>query len=133
MTLQEYAKQLKGLLENQEHVEKTLSDLKETIDMLQSEFVKFMEDNQIAVTPEIEGIGVCKLDIKTIGRVNEADQPIFFSWLKEQGEGGMIKTKESVHRKTLEGWVNKRLDANLPLPEQVKLFTVKKVVIKEGK
>ncbi len=133
MTLQEYAKQLKGLLENKETIEKHLADVEETIDMLQVEFVKYMEDNNIAVTPELEGVGICELYTNTVGRVNEKDRPAFFAWLKEQGEGGMIKTKEEVHHKTLEGWVNKRLENNLPMPEQVKLFTIKKVKIKEGK
>jgi len=53
----------------------------------------------------------------------------FHAWMRANGFGDLIK--ESIHPGTLESWVNKRTDENLPLPpkELMSVFTVETVKV----
>lgn len=65
--------------------------------------------------------------------VNKTNLDRFHAWMRENGFKDLIK--ESIHDRTLEAWVNKRSDQNLPLPpkELMSVFTVETVSVTGGR
>lgn len=62
--------------------------------------------------------------------VRKLDEPAFFTWLREQGEGALIK--ETVHYQTLRAWARERLSHGADVPEQVTVHTYLKAVLRSG-
>lgn len=68
-------------------------------------------------------------DPKLKPSVNSENLGRFHEWMRVNGFGDLIK--ETIHPGTLESWVNKRSDENLPLPpkELMSVFTVETVKV----
>jgi len=130
MELEQMAKDLVRLEDKKGKLDSDLKQVSDEIDFLQSEFVKFMEDRQMTVTSHIEGVGVCKLVSQQFPRIKDVDKDAVYNKIREMGEGGIIKTVESIHHKTLQGWVNGRLEKNEVIPEGIEIYTKKSIKIK---
>lgn len=130
MTLEEMAKELVKLENEKSTVETKLKSLSDELDFLQTELVSFMEKNQMTQSSYIDGVGICKLVSQVYPRIKDVDKDAVYNAIRAMGEGGMIKTVESIHHKTLQGWVNTRLEKNETLPEGIEIFTKKSIKIK---
>lgn len=58
------------------------------------------------------------------------DRDLFFKYLRENGAEAMIK--ETVHPRTLLGWVNEQLEDNKELPDGVHNFILKRAKIRKS-
>lgn len=123
------AHELHRLLDKKEELEGNLKQTKENIAMLQSEFVKAMKDAGI-IKGQVEGVGEIRLGSRTFANIPEATRPEAFEALRKLGEGGLIKTVESIHAQTLVGFVNRLLDEGKEVPACIKYGFIEEVKIK---
>lgn len=68
---------------------------------------KLMEDIQ-GDGLNVPGVGYAELVIEIYPSVKKDDEPEFFDWLRDRGDGDLIK--ESIHYKTLQAWTIEQID-----------------------
>jgi hypothetical protein len=75
---------------------------------------------------------IVKPDLKFKGTIVKEHQTEFFTYLRTQNFGALIK--ETIHHKTLETWIAKRKKANAPLPSEdlLKIFTIETANVKRA-
>ena len=87
-------------------------------DALQLKLVPMFEHKGIQ-NIALTGIGMFYLNPSTYVQIE--DEGKLFAWLRENKLDSIIKT--TVLNQTLRGFVNERLEANLPVPEGVKTYS----------
>ena len=108
-----------------------VSEMKKQLRKLEGSIVRQMIDNSIDKIG-VDGIDFSTLDISNysldksiLGDNVEWDNPMFFEFLREVGEGEAIRSRESIHHSTrkaiLDGLVKKGVD--LPNYINIKGFT----------
>jgi len=123
-----YASQLKSLMVRSEKLDIEQKELTQEISQLQQEFVAFMTTNKI-LKADTES-GVVSLSVGRYARIVSAEKENVFEEIRKLGEGGLIKTVESINPQTLRGWCNSRLDENLPIPKGIEIFCKEEVKLK---
>jgi hypothetical protein len=123
------ARELLRLLDKLEEYEGMMKTVKENIDMLQSEFVQLMKENGI-IESAVAGVGKVKLSSSLYASILVEDRPVVFQKLRDIGEGGLIKSVESIHNKTLIGFVNGLIKEGKEIPEGIKYGFHEEVKIK---
>ena len=127
--LERKARELYRLIDEQDHAEAKLKAVKENIDLLQLEFVALMKDNGI-LKKNVEGVGEIYLYTFLRASIPDAVKEATYQNLKQIGEGNLIKTVESIHHKTLSGYVNGLLKDGKPIPAGIEYNFVESVKIK---
>jgi len=125
MNSQEKAKDFLELLKKREQLQSELTELNKQITQKSQELYDMMEDENVD-SIEIEGIKfepVVEQDFVLTGELAGKkwdDVTEWFQWLKEIGEDGLIRVKETVpwntRKKFLKDWVND----GKPLPSFIK-------------
>jgi len=88
----------------------------EELDSAEAKLVEFMQDKDIKSTAKYEGIGFASLDKPELfARVNVPEQPQLFSLLNGMGRSDLIK--QTVHHKSLSGFVKELLEQGQSIPE----------------
>lgn len=128
--IEDKARILNKLLIDKEETEGKLKMLNENLDQLQQEFVKLMKDNNI-LQGSVEGVGIIKLDSYLWANIPKEKQEEVYNRLKEIGEGDLIKTVQSIHHKTLSGYVNGLIKEGKDIPEGINYGFKETVKIKE--
>ena len=96
-------------------------------DALQLKLVPMFEHKGIQ-NIALTGIGMFYLNPSTYVRIE--DEGKLFAWLRENKLDSIIKT--TVLNQTLRGFVNERLEANLPVPEGVKTYSETEVRLRKA-
>lgn len=130
MQSQEKATELLSKLIEKEKAEAELSKLNKEItsecmqlaESMQTEGVDKVSINGIEFKPTQD------ISFSLVGGGQWDDNPVFFEWLKTEGLGDLIKTRETVHWATRNKVLKDRMDEGQAVPEfiEVKFFdTVK--------
>lgn len=127
--IEQKAHELHRLLDKEAELEMALKSVGENISMLQVDFTKIMKDGGI-IKAQVEGVGEIKLTSSIYASILETDRPEVFAKLREMGEGGLIKTVESVHASTLKSWVKGLIDEGKTIPDKIKYGFREEVKIK---
>ena len=124
------AKELKAIKERIDRGEELLKELKAERDKLELSVLPGLMENAEIESVKLEGIGTLYTVTKPKVSVLVADQPAFYSWLKENGHGDIIK--ETVHYQTLNSWAKEILEQGNPVPEWCKVFHETRAVIRRS-
>ena len=126
MNSQDKAKTLLEKLKNVDKLKAQLSELNKEVTVLSMDLHESMieedipklviNDNGIEIpfTPEVERS--YSLDRNQVQARTWDDCTEWFAWLREIGEGGMIKTKETVHSGTRTAFLKQRIDEGKDIP-----------------
>lgn len=128
MDLETYSKTLKELRDRETTLDKELKAIREKIEMLQPEFVAYMQDHRLQ-NAHVAGIGTVFLQNRNYAKIK--DQIILFEALRKSGNGNLIK--ETIHPSTLRGYANDTLKENKPLPPGMEVYTKTVVAIRKEK
>jgi len=133
MNSQQQTEQLRLAIKHSIILEKKLAELNKEINFKMQKLHETMEEENcdgIAINgnmfkPHIKRSFIL---IDAPPGVKFDDDPRWFKWLKEIGEGGLIKTKETVPWNTREKFLGERVDEGLSVPdftEEKYYFTIK--------
>lgn len=125
--LTKQAKKLRKLKDEKEEIEEKLTQLNKQIDTLSETFAGEMESAGVE-SFKVEGVG--SIYIQAINRPNIVDKDGFYKYLRDVGEAAIIK--ETIHAKTLQGWVNEHLEQGKALPESLNNFVQKRAMIRRS-
>ena len=115
--LTEMAKSLRALKDEKEQLEAKLKEVNGGIRKLaEGDIPEYMEDNEIDKV-SIEGVGTIYLSTKVYAHVKAENREPFFEWLREHGNGDLIK--ETVHPSTLNAFAKEQLSEGHALPDQL--------------
>lgn len=124
MNAQETAKEYLAALKEKEQLENTLSDLNARLSGISTALYEQMVEEAIG-SIEIEGIKFepkIEQDFSLAGKFKGKkwdEIGVWFDWLKQIGEGALIKMKESVAANTRKKFLKDWVEENKPLPEFV--------------
>jgi len=117
MNTQELSKQMFDLLLEKEKLEDLLKETNKSLNQLSTELYEAMETENIDDIT-IRGIKFSK-EIKRDFTIDshDWDSDLFFNWLKQIGEDGIIRTKQTVPWNTRNKFLKEYIDDGNPLPE----------------
>ncbi len=116
----ELGKDLLEKAKRREKIEGELKDINKELTALSTQLYEQM-DREGSERFDLEGISFVKHIERDFKRIDQGrwDDPRFFAWLKEIGEAGLIKTRESVHAQTrkafLKDYVGEKDENGIPL------------------
>lgn len=106
---------LRELKDRKEALEEKLKQINKGIrDLAEQRIPEYMNENEIEKFT-VEGVGTCFLTTKVYANVKSEDKDAFFDWLRENGNGDLIK--ESVHPSTLNAFAKEQLTEGKALPD----------------
>lgn len=116
-TIQEAIVALRAAKDAKEEAEAALGEINKRIQRLEmGDLPELLEASGLDQAKE-DGAGSVTLDVRVNAYVKAEAREGFFTWLRANQEGDLIK--ESVHDKTLQSWAKERLADGKELPEQV--------------
>ena len=125
MKSQDLAKKLLKLLKKEAEVDNVLKDMHKEIGQIKAELFEALQKDGID-SIEMEGIKFIPdvvqdfaLEDKFKGKQWDYI-PDWFNWLRDIGEDGLIKTKESVHPATRRKFLKEWIDDDNELPDFIK-------------
>lgn len=114
-TLGGMVRELRKLKDKKEKVDAQLKELNGQIRTLAEQKIPdYMEEHDIE-KHSVKGIGTVYLTTKVYANVKAEDRETFFSWLREHGNGDLIK--ETVHAQTLNAFAKEQLSEGNALPD----------------
>lgn len=109
------ARDLRAKKDRKEVLEAELKELNKGIrELAEQRIPTYMDDNEIEKL-SVEGVGTIFLTTKVYANVKAEDREKFFTWLRENGNGDLIK--EVVHPQTLNAFAKEQLGNGVSLPD----------------
>lgn len=105
--------------------EDTLSNTKQLLEHLKTvRLPRMLTDMGLSSARLASGRGIA-IDKKLFVSCLAGDKPALIDWLKENGEGGIVK--EEVNPQTLKSWAKDRIENMQEVPEVVRITTAEHV------
>ena len=102
-----------------------LSEATEKLNSAEATLIEHMNDvgkPSFKQETSIGIVGVSKFEILR-AKVDKEHKEELYLWVDEEcGRGDLIKTVQSIHHKTLESFITKRIDGGNPVPSYVKTY-----------
>lgn len=113
--LVQMVRELRTAKDRKEALEAELKTVNGTIrDLAEQRIPEYMEDNEIDKIT-VDGVGTLYLTTKVYANVKAEDREVFYEWLRETGNGDLIK--ETVYPATLNAFAKEQLGNGVALPD----------------